>query len=434
MFKRQLLFFSLLIFSAFNSMSGICYAQTSMAAPDTMRLTLQEAERIFLDSNLQLLASHYSINSAEALVQQAKKWDNPTLITDQNVYSNKKFFHHGVDENGNNDGQVFIQVQQLIKTAGKRGKQVALAKTNVKMAELQFRKVLRDLRAILVQDFYTIAQLKDNAALLSDNIARVSQLQIAMENQFRSGNIAQKEYLRVQALGISLAHDLNENATQLNDAESELKSLLQITGNVFISPIADNSEPAVEPAIPLVQLVDSARNNNVDYISEVLSLNYNRQNLSLQKALAVPDVTVGPEYDQSSNYTSNYYGLTLSLPIPLFDRNRGNIRSANFDVKKEEASLRLAETKLRNDVLNAYQKLLMAIKLSSTSNATFYSDYYRLYGNIIESYNKRQIGMIEFLEYFNDYQEVRKNQLKQTLSLRLAKQELNDVVGATVAR
>jgi cobalt-zinc-cadmium efflux system outer membrane protein len=150
--------------------------------------------------------------------------------------------------------------------------------------------------------------------------------------------------------------------------------------------------------------------------------------------VAVPDLMVSPEFDQSANYAPKYFGLTLSLPIPLLDRNQGNIKSARYGVKEEEVSLKLADEKLQNDVLNAYQKLLYTLQLSSKNHEQFYTDYYQLQHNIAESYNKRQISLIEFLEYYKDYQDIRTQQLQQVLNLRLAKEDLNDVVGVDIVQ
>ncbi|MCW3122962.1 MAG: TolC family protein [Flavipsychrobacter sp.] len=411
------------------------YAQgPTLPAADTIRLEIKQAEKMFLDSNLQLLAAHYNIRSSEALVIQAKKWDNPMLITDQNVYANKHFFQHGNDVNGNPQGQVFVQVQQLIKTAGKRGKQTDLARTNVNIAEWQFKSVMRNLRATLIKDFYTIAQLQGNAVLYNENMQRLTKLLQAQSGALQAGNIARKEYLRVQALILSLQQDMTENAKALNDAQSELKTLLQITGNKFILPVVPETENADMPALSVLQITDSAKQYNTDYQQQVYQLQYNRQNVRLQKALSVPDLTVGPEFDQNSNYTPNYYGLTLSLPIPLWDRNQGNIRSAKFQVKQDETMLQMADQKLQNDVLNAYQKLLYATQLSSGNNAQFYTDYYQLQKNITDSYNKRQISMIEFLDYYKDYIDVKEKQLQQVLNLRLAKADLNDIAGVDIAK
>ncbi len=416
--------------------TNITFAQEPALLPpaDTLRLELKQAEKMFLDNNLQLLAEHYNIQSQQSLVEQARKWENPVLNTDQNVYANNHFFQHGTDANGNAQGEVYAQVQQLIKTAGKRGKQIDLARTNVNLAEWQFKSVLRNLRATLIKDYCTVAQLQGNEQLYNENMQQLTKLLDAQGQELNAGNIAKKEYLRVNALIVSLQQDMTDNAKDLNDAQNELKTVLGVTGNKFIQPILADSESAELTPVGIMQLVDSAKQNNTDYQQEVYQLQYNRQNLRLQKALSVPDVTFGPEFDQAANYAPNYFGLAISLPIPLWDRNQGNIKSARYQVKQEESMLGLADQKLQNDVLNSYQKLLYTAKMSSNNNASFYREYYRLQKNIIESYNRRQISLIEFLEYYNDYKDIREKQLQQILNLRLAKEDLNDIVGIDIIK
>ncbi|MBA3828358.1 MAG: TolC family protein [Taibaiella sp.] len=414
-------------------------AQTELPVADTISLNFTEAQKMFLDKNLSLLAEHYNIQSSKALVEQARKWDNPSLNTDQNVYrKGDGFFKHGVSTDGSGNvtpqGEIFVQVSQLIKTAGKRGKQINLANTNVNLADWQFKSVMRNLRATLVKDFYTIAQLQSTAQLYSQNMERLGKLQTGMEAQLKAGNIARKEYLRIQALIVSLQQDMLENQKNLSDNEAELKTMLQVTGNTFIKPVADDSESADISDVAMGRLIDTARLYNTDYQQELYQLQYQKQNLSLQKALAYPDFTVAPEFDQSANYAPNYFGLTLSLPLPVWDRNQGNIKSVKYLIKKEEAEAQMASQKLQNDVLNAYQKLLFTIKLTTAGSMLFYNDYYKLQQNIIQAYNDRQISLLEFLDYFGDYKDVRQKQLQQTLNLRLAKEELNDVVGIDIIK
>jgi cobalt-zinc-cadmium efflux system outer membrane protein len=407
-------------------------AQSAVAAPDTLRLDIQQAEKTFLDNNLQLLAQHYNIQSSRALIEQARKWDNPVLNTDQNVYTNGQFLQHGKDINGNPQGQVYVQVQQLIKTAGKRGKQISLARTNVDIAEWEFQNTMRNLRSQLLRDFYTVAQLQGNAALYTENLARLRTLIAAREQELKAGNIARKEYLRIEALIVSLQQDIANNDKSLSDAQNELKTILGLMGNVFVQPqIPDTTETNVQP-MSIVGLTDTARAYNPEYRQELTKIAYNQTNLSLQKATAIPDVTLGPEFDQASNFTPNYYGLAISLPIPLWDRNQGNIRSARAQLKQQEATAKQAGQKLENDVLSAYQKLVYTVNTNKDIASGFYKEYYQLQKNIVESYNKRLISLIEFLDFYNDYQQVRQKELQQTLNVRLAKEELNFVVGKDV--
>src|SRR4030081_166398 len=66
---------------------------------DTMNLRLPDAEKMFLDSNLQLLAQRYNIDASKALVMQAKLWPNPNFSASHAIYSGalKQFFPMGVN-------------------------------------------------------------------------------------------------------------------------------------------------------------------------------------------------------------------------------------------------------------------------------------------------------------------------------------------------
>src|ERR1700761_1069991 len=109
MFKLQKRSFLTLLFSL---LWVYAHCQT-----DTIKINFQDAEKQFLEKNLTLLAQKYNIEASKALIEQAKLWDNPVLSTDQNIYDggSKKFFYHNSTE-----GQVFLQLNQVFTTAGKR--------------------------------------------------------------------------------------------------------------------------------------------------------------------------------------------------------------------------------------------------------------------------------------------------------------------------
>lgn len=404
----------------------------AQSATDTLGLTIQQAEKIFLEKNLQLLAQHYNVEASKALIIQAKLWDNPILNTDQNVYSNNKYFEHGTNPDGSPYGQYYIQVQQLIKTAGKKGKQIQIARTNAEISEWQFKDVLRNLKYALHSDFYTVAKLLAMQQLYDEELQQLQKLSDGMNAQYKLGNIARKDLLRVHALQIGLQQDATENDKQLDDAEAELKSLLLVSSDTFIKAITESITIPSMPSVSALQLVDLAKQNNTTYQLQQLQLKYQQQNLSYQKALAVPDVTLGPNFDKNSNYTPNYVGLGISLPLPLLNRNQGNIKSARWQVKAEEANTQNAEVELSNNVMSAYNKLKYTLQLTSSMQQDFYDDYNKLYGNIVESFKNRQISMVEFIDYFDAYKDTRQKQLQQQLNLQLAKDELNMQVGTDV--
>ncbi|MBD0333147.1 MAG: TolC family protein, partial [Chitinophagaceae bacterium] len=312
--KNRLIYFFLSLIALRSS------AQTN----DTLQLTLEDAEKLFLQNNLSLLAAHYNVDATQALVRQARLWDNPTLITDQNLYDGRFFRHSKLPGSNEPNGQIYIQVQQLIRTGGKISKLIDMASTNSRISELQLEALIHNLRYTVRTDFYHLAQLHAALTLYEQEGTQINKLLYAMQAQLKAGNIAQKDFLRIQALQLSVLQEATGYKNEIVDVQTELKMLFSIKENVYLKPVVPTSNNNLHiPALD--SLFQFAKNNNPDYILEQTDLLYQQQNLRYQQALRKPDVTTGVEYDKANSYTPNYYGFTLSLPLPVFNRNQGNI-------------------------------------------------------------------------------------------------------------
>jgi len=391
---------------------------------DTISLSLQQAEKHFIDSNFILLAQHYNVDAQKALIEQAKVWQNPTLNTDFGIAANGKFVNFRNNSDGNFNGQYYIQIQQLILTAKKRGKLIDLANTNARLSELQLQDVLRNLRYQIKQDYYSIQQQLQLIYIYNDQAIQLDKLLKGMKAQLDAGNIAQKDYVRIQALVISLQQDRTELFKSLADNESELKTLLQIRdANVFIKPLGALKSDVSMPD-NVESLINSALRSNPNYLLQQSQTTYQQQNLSYQKALQTPDITLGPNFDRNSNFAPSYVGLGVSVPLPVFNKNKGNIKSAEANIKQQQAITQNAETELRNNVSNAYKKLVLSIQLNNSTQKDFYSNYTIIYNNMLDSYKQRQINLLEFLDFYNDYTDSQKKLLDQQLNLQLALAEL----------
>ncbi|RQO31708.1 hypothetical protein DBR32_07110 [Taibaiella sp. KBW10] len=402
------------------------------AQGDTVQVTCAELEKTFLEKNLLLLAQHYQVDADKALIAQARLWDNPVLSTDQNVYTNKRFFQHGFNPDGSPRGQVFVQVEQLIQLGGKRAKNVAIASTNATISEWQFNDLMRNLKLQLRSNYYTLIQTFNLAQLYREEDQHLTQLINGMSAQLQAGNIARKDLLRLQALQLTLHQKISENDQQMEDMESSLRTLLQAAPTSVYVPSEKMANKVTVPQ--LQEAIDSALRNNPEYKIENYRLQGEQQNLGLQKAMAIPDLTISPSYDQNSNFAVNYWGLGLSIPLPVFNRNQGNIKSARYQIKAQEAVLGNKSISLQNDVAAAYNKLLALQRMNAGNQDKFYLDYDALYDNIVQSYKQRQLSLVEFIDYHQAYLDVMGQKSNLALQLQLAKEELNFQSGTDLVK
>ena len=403
------------------------------AQTDTISITLPQAEQRFVDSNLSILAAHYNADASKALIIQAKYWDNPVLVTDQVVSANHNLFPYKKLPDGSSGEQYFIEVQQLIRTAGKRGKLIAAAQTNATINNLQLQDVIRKLRSQLHIDYYTIARQLRSYNFFTLAKQQLDTLVAGMQAQFNTGNISEKDFLQLQSLSVSLLQDLSALNNSIADEEADIKTLLHLNANVFVKP-ADTLQPRLSLPENLDVFINQAKQNNPYYQLQKEQTIYQQQELTYQKALRTPDITLTPNFDKQSNYAPDYYGIGFSLPLPVFNKNKGNIQAAGYAVKQQQALESNAETELINNVENAYRKINFLIQQNNAVQPGFYSKFDTLYNNMIKSYRQRQISLLEFISFFNDYRDLQERSLQQNLNLLLATDELNYQIGIDVIK
>jgi outer membrane protein, heavy metal efflux system len=405
---------------------------TASAQTDTIKLTFPDAEKQFLENNFALLAQKYNVESTKALVDQAALWDNPVLSTDQNIYDSgsKKFFYHNESREL---GQVFVQLNQVFKTAGKRGKQIQVAKDNAKVQEAEFDDLMRNLRYNLQLDFGQLATLLDQAAVYRNEIAAATNLVNGIQKSYDAGNTSMKDLIRLKALLFGLQNDMTENARQINDLQTELKTLIQAKEKSFIVPLTGNL-PTQPAELNIPSLIEQAKVNRADYLSNQYQLASAQHNLSLQKAMAAPDITIGASYDKNSSYAQNYYGLQIGLPLPFFNRNQGNIKSARFSQMSQENTLKDSEAKLKNDVVAAVNEYNLNQQLFSTQQMEFNGQYDTLFKNMLKGFKDRQVSLVEFVDFFDTYKDTKLKMLQQRYNLQKAIADLNFATGTTIIK
>jgi outer membrane protein, heavy metal efflux system len=370
---------------------------------DTLRLQLPEAEKMFLDSNLQLLAQRYNIDANQALVIQARLWPNPNFSISHGLYSAqlRQFFPTGAND------ETTIQLDQEILLAGKRNKQIKLAQANVELTQYQFFDLLRTLKYTLRTDFFQIYYLEQSAKVYDAEIKALSQIVGAFDQALGKGYISEKEVVRIRAQLYSFESEYSQLINQINDTESELRLILQAKPGFFIAPVVDSMAlNKLDPAqYAMNTLVDSAYHNRTDLSIARTNTKINQLNYNYQKALAVPDLTLSLGYDEAGSFLYGYYGIGASIDLPFFNRNQGNIKNAKALIANTQATQRFTQATVEENVATSLQKAFAQERLFRTIDPKFIADFERLTGEVLKNYEKRNISILDFLDFYDSYKQ-----------------------------
>ncbi len=390
---------------------------------DTLQITLKQAETLFLKNNLELIAQKLSIDSARASVITAGLFDNPEFSYANGFYNTET--HHFFDP------EMSVQVSQLFRLAGKRNKSIALAKSGIDISNFEFYDLLRTLRYVLRNDFFNIYFQRQSSQLYGLEISSLNKIVVAYKEEEKKGYTAPVDVLRIQSQLYTLQAEYDNIQTNINDIEAELKVLIRANPLQFISPIVPASVVQNEDLqkTSYQSLVDSALANRPDLKALNASINYNDNNLILQKALAKPDLTVTAGYDRLGSYVKNYNSIGIAMPLPFFNRNQGNIKNAQIQMQVSKVNYEDDLEKVKAEVTSNYITALRSEKLLNSMDPDFENKMKEMITQVTDNFQKKNISLLQFLDFYDSYKQnvLQLNQLR--FNKMNALEQLNFSVG-----
>jgi len=403
------------------TLSQSARAQT---ATDTVSITVKQAEDQFIKNNLSLIINHYNIDNASAQLITARLFNNPNFNFSNGIYANNVTAGPAYNEQS-------YGISQLLTTAGKRNKNIQLAKLGITQSRYQFFDLLRTLKFTLRNDFYTIYYQQQSAKVYDEEISSLSKTLVAYKEQYAKGNIAEKELLRIQAQLYSLQVEYTGLVTGIDTTESQLKLLLKLPPRTIINPIvsSDLTGQDVLATVSYQQLLDSAYVNRYDYKLAKVAVDYNNVNLQLQKATAIPDVSVSLGFDKLGGYGNDYLGGGISFDLPFFNRNQGGIKQARIAIDQSKVQLQSQQDQVESDVATNYKMALTQEKMANSFDPKFKPEFSHLIAEVYKNYENRNIGLLEFLDYYDTYKTNTLLINNQLLSRVISLEQLNYVTG-----
>ncbi len=394
-------------------------------------ISLQDAEASFLQQNAQLIAQRYQVEQSRADIITARLFENPELSYENLFYNHEtgKYF-----ETSRASGQYTASVTQLIKLACKRNKNIQVAETGLKMQSFAYFDLIRTLKFELRSTFYEAYYQQQSLALYDQLLSALNQLLLASEQQLKLGNTAGKDVIRIKSRLLSLQAERMALQNDLEALESRLKLLSSINAQQDLVLTAEgvNPEQFHPGKIPFTVLLDSAKVNRADLQLSKTALLYAQNLLTVQKAHAVPDVAVSLNYDLKGNYPEKYTGIGISLPIPLFNRNQGEIKKARIGVDASIAEIKRKEAEVESELYTSYQAAIKVQTLYQGLDKDFSSKFNQMLESLTTNYRERNISLLEFLDFYDSYKEstTQVNEIKYRLMN--AKEELNYQTGITI--
>jgi len=360
------------------------------------KVSFKEALSLSRKNNLFLRAVVYDSAMANADIVSAGLRPNPVFnnqFLQIGAARNSPFPEHSGGYFNASNRQVWYQFTKQFQTFHKRDYKIEYAAVNSYITQKNIKEAERNLLLGVSLKYLELWLYKKNLDLLKTVKANIDTLVNINKVRLRNEVIIPSELIRTKILFEQYSlQERNTMRTYLN----ELKTLEVFLGTSDSVLIEDSdtlfSESLIEPLDSMLKMAFEKR-------PDIAALNYEKDlskvNEKLQKAYAMPNIEAGGIFNPQNSVS--YYGTYLTLPIPFFDRNQGEIQKAKVMKLKSEVALEALKLQVMVELRNNYNTYLQ--KKDNVAQVQIILNQSKEVLDIVKyAYLKGNTTIIDFLE------------------------------------
>ncbi|BDM23595.1 TolC family protein [Pseudomonas sp. LRP2-20] len=319
---------------------------TTASAQAGQGMSLPEALSAAFANNPELAAAAREIGIAEGERMQAGLIPNPELAWE-------------IEDTRRDSSTTTVTLSQPLELGGKRGARIAVAGAGQAIARLDLERQRNGLRADVVQAYHaalraqTAVELAQQSQALTERGLRVAQGRVS------AGQSSPVEATRAQ---VQLAQANAEQRRAETQRTVAYQALARLTGSplaTFDQLSASHLSPGQAPSADtlLGQVEQTA-----EWRLAAAQVERGEASLGSEKALRIPNLTVsvGSQYSREDRERVNVVGL--SMPLPLFDRNQGNVLAAARRADQARDLRNTVELRLRSETRSAVDQWRTAMQ------------------------------------------------------------------------
>ena len=398
---------------------GIARAQ----AP--VRITLDQAIDLAIAHNHALKATQTQIQQSQAQEITAALRPNPNLTADSLfVPIEPQNFNSNVIANVT---EFDVGVSYLFERGGKRHRRIDAARDATGQTRYQVSDAERSLIFNTAQQFIAVQLAESNLDLANQDLTSFQQTVEIAKAQYKAGAISEGDLLKITVQLLQFQTDVSAAKVAKAQALASLREFLgydavpanyDVEGDLVYQPLQLNRD----------DLLAKALKNRPDLLASRQGVRAADSQYALAKANGKVDVTGGLTYTHVSD--QNSLGVTVSFPLPIFDRNQGEIaRTGYARTAAQETALAASDTVL-TDVNSAYEgflgnqevvNLYTGGYLKQSQDSRDISEY---------AYHRGAASLLDFLDAERSYRATQLAYRQSLASYLTSVEQLKEAVGS----
>lgn len=334
------------LFAAANGFAAENEPAPALASTNGPTLPLDALVAEALEKNPELRFYQAEIAAAKGGRKTAGYWPNPEV---SGSAGQKSVRGSGLSA----EGMAWaVSVAQPFEWPGRIGLRKAIANRDIELAELGYERFKVALAARMRVLGYTLFAAQEEAAASREVADRFKSLREVLVQRDPAGLTPLLEFRIIEAGELTAQRRATEAALATQAALLELNFLRGVSPDARLS--VAQTELSFRPLGPSETLLTLARTNNFELRLRAVELAQQGFRVSLAKNERFPTLSVGPSIsEERAGDRERVIGVGVSIPVPIWNRNKGNIETAEARQVQAETSLYVTQRETERKVLEA---------------------------------------------------------------------------------
>ncbi|HEU0173835.1 MAG TPA: TolC family protein [Blastocatellia bacterium] len=375
----------------------IIISPVAAQSQQTPPVTISQAVREAVEKNLSLLAERYNLSVADARIISARLRPNPVLSLYGDLLD---LAGTGFNEqNMAGPPEYGIRTDFIWERGQKRRYRIEVAEHEKAVARWLLLNATRSLALDVQNAFVEVLLTKETLALAEQNLESFHKIVEVSKERVRVGDLAQVELVRTQLAELQFNNAVIQAQSRLRIAKQRLQLLM---GRATPSELFDVAGDMRREPLPFTfdELWRQALARRPDYQAMLRDQARSVAELRSQIAQGKVDYTIGTEFRRQQGIagTGNSLGFFFSAPLPLFNRNQGEISRAREERGQVEARTRALEAGIRNELDAAWRQYETARSLLTRIEGAMLDKARGVLASMEYSYRAGEASLVEFLD------------------------------------
>lgn len=387
---------------ALVAIASCCSAALAQEAPppaaqlylDLSRLTLQQAQTLFLKRSRELQAARRGVEVAEADKLAAAARPNPVLATNVSNLGPRRTTIDGVSVTRNPD--TIVSLTQLFERGNKRELRMDAAQLGIDASREDVADILRVQEVVLASDYYDLLFAQARARIAEDSAQLFRRTVSAVELRLKAGDLAASEVARIRVDALRAENEARIARAEVEKAQTALGYLIGAEPEAR-RIVADDAWPTIAPqAQPDLEQILAQRADVRAATSRLKAADKRRE---LARSQRTRDVTLGVQYESFPNdVKNNTLGFTVAVPLFTNYFFEGEIARTEIEYTAAQENLERVRALALGEIQRARADLDAAAERVRRFDTALLKDAERAAKGAEFAYEKGAAGVLELLD------------------------------------